>query len=114
MADFETVRVNITLPAGLLKQLDEAAKGEYASRSDAVRMAVLDWIRSDPRRVKLAEGKLAGKTTKDKSSSAVDRLNDKQRTALDRFKKDEIAFHELTAAGIEGEIYLALLKEGEL
>jgi len=33
--------INITLPSELLKEIDSAAKGEYASRSDFIRESVV-------------------------------------------------------------------------
>ena len=37
--------INITLPGGLLKQIDEAAKKDFASRSDFIRESVVHRLR---------------------------------------------------------------------
>lgn len=38
--------INITIPVGLLKQVDELAKHDYTSRSDIIRQALLAKIRN--------------------------------------------------------------------
>lgn len=39
--------INISLPQELVKKIDEAAKAEFASRSDYIRQALVGKLRSD-------------------------------------------------------------------
>lgn len=40
-------RINLTLPAELLKRINEAAKANYASRSDYIRESVVMRLKSE-------------------------------------------------------------------
>lgn len=42
-----TQTINISLPKDLVKQIDEAAKAEFASRSDYIRQALVAKLRLD-------------------------------------------------------------------
>jgi metal-responsive CopG/Arc/MetJ family transcriptional regulator len=49
MSKLSTKTINISLPAKLLDEVDEAAKDEYASRSDYIRDSILRKLRSGER-----------------------------------------------------------------
>ena len=42
-----TQTINISLPKELIKKIDDAAKAEYASRSDYIRQALVGKLKSD-------------------------------------------------------------------
>jgi metal-responsive CopG/Arc/MetJ family transcriptional regulator len=42
-----TQTINISLPKELIKEIDDAAKAEYASRSDYIRQALVGKLKSD-------------------------------------------------------------------
>ncbi|EDK72300.1 putative transcriptional regulator, CopG family [candidate division TM7 genomosp. GTL1] len=42
-----TQTINISLPKELIKEIDSAAKAEYASRSDYIRQALVGKLKSD-------------------------------------------------------------------
>jgi metal-responsive CopG/Arc/MetJ family transcriptional regulator len=42
--------INISLPSDLLKQIDVAAKAEFASRSDFIRQALVGKLRNEAKR----------------------------------------------------------------
>lgn len=42
-----TQTINISLPEDLVKEIDSAAKAEFASRSDYIRQALVDKLKSD-------------------------------------------------------------------
>jgi len=42
-----TQTINISLPKELIKEIDNAAKSEYASRSDYIRQALVGKLKSD-------------------------------------------------------------------
>ncbi len=43
--EFQSVRINLTIPKGLLDTVDKAALIDYTSRSDIIRVALLQYIR---------------------------------------------------------------------
>lgn len=45
MSDSSSQKVTITLPAGLLKQVDRLAEHEYGNRSSVIRTALLQLVR---------------------------------------------------------------------
>lgn len=44
-----TIRISLTIPEGLLKKVDEAAKQDYTTRSDLIRVALLWYLRPQGR-----------------------------------------------------------------
>lgn len=47
MKSNQSQTVNITIPKALLKQVDELAERDYTSRSDIIRQALLNKVRSE-------------------------------------------------------------------
>ncbi|HEY5442042.1 MAG TPA: ribbon-helix-helix domain-containing protein [Candidatus Saccharimonadales bacterium] len=45
----KAVRIMISLPEGLLAEIDKAAEKDYTSRSDTIRMAILWYLRPQGR-----------------------------------------------------------------
>jgi len=66
----ESQKITVTLPRQLLKQLDNVALHDFASRSDVIRIALLDYL-SQPTRQVIA----------DPEAVAVDKM-------YERIKKD--------------------------
>lgn len=108
-------RINITLPQELLRQLDVVAKFECASRSDAVRLALTDWLRANPRRLRLISGSEPEEIAKEnRPKSIFEQLTAEQRAVVTRHRKGEIAFPELLESGITPELAMELTLAGEL
>lgn len=75
-----TQTVNISLPAPLLKRVDQMAKGEFASRSDYIRQALIEKITSSNRwRNMLAYGKKMGNKAGVKTEADVYRIVEEYR-----------------------------------
>ncbi len=112
--NYDCPRINITLPKEVLRQLDVVAKHECASRSDAIRLALIDWIKSSPHRARLASELHDGVPKGAKPQSVIDRLTAEQQVAVKRYKAGNIAFAGMVEAGITPEMHVALILEGEL
>lgn len=50
MSKITTKTINISLPAKLLKEVDQAAKYDYATRSDYIRASILSRLRAEQER----------------------------------------------------------------
>jgi metal-responsive CopG/Arc/MetJ family transcriptional regulator len=62
MSSSHSQRINITLPAGLLKQVDRLVEHDYGNRSTIIRNALLEYVRqpnhkliADPDSVNIAK-----------------------------------------------------------
>ncbi|HEX7633108.1 MAG TPA: ribbon-helix-helix domain-containing protein [Candidatus Saccharimonadales bacterium] len=51
----KATRIQLTLPAGLLKLVDQAAEEDFTTRSDMIRMAILWYLRPQGRELNQAD-----------------------------------------------------------
>lgn len=105
-------KITVSLPVGLIRQLDEVAKSLYETRSGVIRRATQEWMQSDPRRARIA-AKAVGKP--DPGRPAIKRLlTVKQLKVLDEYKQGHLLYQDLLDAGITNEIQGKLMHLGEL
>lgn len=110
--NYYACKISITLPEDVLCQLDEVAKLKYLSRSNAIRIAILDWIESDPDMTRVAAQAMGGSgLTREEELDRL--LTAKQVELLNKFKNDEIEFNEFIKH-FPTNVYLELLKMGEI
>jgi metal-responsive CopG/Arc/MetJ family transcriptional regulator len=95
-------RINITIPIELLNQLDEYARQIYSSRSNVIRLALLDWLKSEHTNKNEKHDKLA------------ELLTIKQIAILRQHQKGQLTFAALEKAGITSGTYTKLMELGEL
>ena len=102
-------RISLTLPAELLKRFDTWALQHYASRSSAIRQALLDYLETNRAPAAQPEEPAA-----EPPPTAWEQLSNEQRQLVASYNQGYETWRRLHEAGITPEIQIQLVSEGRL
>jgi len=113
MENHKSVRICITLSPRLLRQLDAIVHDSYTSRSNAIRLALLHWIKSEAKLLRVAAG-AAVQMSEDKPVGVESLLSSDQLKVLRKMQKGRATTGDLINAGITPKMQIELMTLGEM
>jgi hypothetical protein len=101
MNEYQSIRIGLTIPVKLLEVVDSLAERRYATRSDILREALVEFIKKPGNMPPTSEAVL--------QVLAAQNLQ-----TLRNYQKGKLTFKQFTEAGVTMEMQMELMKLGEL